>query len=220
MPESHDPDTTPALPAVIPVFPLTGAIVLPRGSLPLNIFEPRYLAMVRDAIASHKFIGMVQPLPESRESDRPKLHTVGCAGRIVEHSETPDGRILITLEGTQRFRIAEELDVTTPYRQARLVPGAYLEDLQHPGPLPADMKLAIKRNLRNYLDSQDMQADWSAIDKAEDESLVTALSVICPFAAVEKQALLEAVTLLDRARLLDMLLQFTEGSSDMSELRH
>ena len=199
------------LPDVIPVFPLPGAMLFPRWELPLNIFEPRYLNMFDDAMRGERIIGMIQSLGGPRE--RPNLARVGCAGRITRYSETDDGRYLVTLSGICRFAVGRELDVTTPYRQVRAGWDEYAADL-HAAPetgLPARAELV--RALRSYTTALSLQADWSAVEDAPIETLVHALAAGCPFAPAEKQALLESVTLGERARVLIALLEIG-GSGD------
>jgi hypothetical protein len=200
-----------SLPAVIPVFPLAGALVLPHGELPLNIFEPRYLAMVRDAMAGDRLIGMVQP-KDDREP--PELYGVGGLGRITQFSETGDGRILITLAGLTRFRIAEELRVDTPYRQVRADYTPFVADWRDGDPLAAAVRADLENSLRAYLDSQGLSADWDAVAGADDESLVNTLTAVCPFDIAEKQALLEAPSLRDRAGVLAALMAFAVPAVD------
>ncbi len=199
---------TPAdLPPVIPVFPLTGALLLPRAELPLNIFEPRYLAMVDAVLAGPRLIGMVQPdetLPSVPQG--PGLYKVGCIGRLTEFSETGDGRYHITLTGICRFRIAEELVVTTPYRQVQIDPGAFTQDFQPAGEKEVD-RSALLDALAAFLDANKLEADWEGIREAGTETLVNALSVMSPYGSLEKQALLEAETLKARA---DMLVAITQ----------
>lgn len=198
------------LPSVIPVFPLGGAVLLPRGVMPLNIFEPRYLAMVRDAMAGAKLIGMIQPRGAGGET-RPDLFRVGCAGRITEFRETDDGRVLIALTGVARFAVTRELDVTTPYRQVMPDFDAF-SDGGEPLPLAPAARSALETTLRAYLDTQGLSADWDAVSEADDDSLVTTLSSVCPFDPVEKQALLEARDLPARAATLNALMTFAQGA--------
>ncbi|MFG1477617.1 LON peptidase substrate-binding domain-containing protein [Xanthobacter sp. V4C-4] len=196
------------LPPVIPVFPLTGALLLPRAELPLNIFEPRYLAMVDAAIGGTRLIGMVQPNEAAPATARgPALHAVGCLGRLTEFSETGDGRYLITLTGICRYRIVEELDVTTPYRQVRIDTSDFVSDFEpQRGEAEVD-RTALLAALAAFLDANQLEADWDGISEAGTETLVNALSVMSPYGALEKQALLEAETLKARA---DMLVAITQ----------
>ena len=200
-----------SLPTTLPVFPLAGALMLPRAELPLNIFEPRYLAMVRDAMAGDRLIGMVQP---KDDRDPPALYEVGGLGRITQFSETGDGRFLIALVGLTRFRIDRELDVETPYRQvvADYVP--FAADWREPDPLPAAARADLETSLRHYLDTQGLSADWEAVAGADDESLINTLTAVCPFDIAEKQALLEAAHLRDRAGVLAALMTFAPAARD------
>jgi Lon protease-like protein len=201
---------TPAaqLPASLPVFPLSGVLLLPRGRLPLNVFEPRYLAMIDDALAGDRLIGMIQPAVEGAEGEaNPALHRVGCVGRITSFAE--DGRrYLITLTGVCRFAVVSELATMRGYR--RVVPdwsdfaGDYIS--AH-GSLPDRPRLVA--GLKGYFKRHDLAADWTAIEKADDERLVTSLAMICPFPAVDKQVLLEAPSLAVRAQLLTGLVEST-----------
>jgi uncharacterized protein len=195
------------LPQLIPVFPLEGALLLPRGMLPLNIFEPRYLNMIDDAMAGERIIGMIQPRPTGRRS-RPDLVAVGCAGRITSYAETSDGRYLITLTGISRFRINSELEAHTPYRQVRPDFETYKNDLQlniYEGPDGArgDLLTALKC----YLEGRGLEIDWDQANEAPVEALINSLAMALPFEAAEKQALLEAPTLCDRRGALIALLQ-------------
>ena len=191
------------LPAVIPVFPLRAALLLPRGEMPLNIFEPRYLAMIEDAIRGHRIIGLIQPDPEADEdAERPALVQVGCAGRLTAFAETGDGRYLITLTGVTRFRVAEELVVTTPYRQARPSYDEFALDLA-PGEGQDEVdREALLKTLKDYLAANELEADWDGIRRAPNEALVNALAMMSPFGPREKQALLEAPDLKARAEIL------------------
>ncbi len=204
------------LPQVIPVFPLAGAVVLPRGQLPLNVFEPRYLNMVDDAMAGDRIIGMVQPLGGPRAL--PGLSAVGCAGRITGFAETSDGRYLITLTGVSRFRVAAELPVKTPYRQVRAAFDAYEGDLTPPGESPDFDRHAFLDALRGYLANRALEIDWDTAEGAPMEALVNSLSMALPFEPAEKQALLERPTLMDRADALNALMRIdaADGGEDDS----
>lgn len=201
------------LPTAVPVFPLTGAVLLPRGMLPLNIFEPRYLAMVRDAMAAtgtaNRIIGIIQP---RGQGEPPALYDVGCIGRIGDYRETDDGRILIALTGIARFRITAELDRTTLYRQVMADYHDFQDDRDDPDPLTAAARAGLEDVLRSYLDAQGLSADWEAVQAADDEALVTTLASVCPFDPAEKQALLEAEDLPERAATLTALMTFAKGS--------
>ena len=192
------------LPDAIAVFPLPGALLFPRSELPLNIFEPRYLNMFDDAMRGHRLIGMIQSLGGARE--RPDIARVGCAGRITSYAETDDGRYLVTLTGICRFAVKQELAVTTPYRQVSPGWDAFAADLYPASEdgLPDRSELIL--SLRTYAATHGLQADWGAVEDAPMETLVDALAAGCPFPAPEKQALLEAVSLADRARTLIALM--------------
>ena len=200
-----------ALPDILPIFPLTGVLLLPRGRLPLNIFEPRYLAMTRDALGGARLIGMVQP-SDPQDDGRgggglnPPVYPVGCAGRVTQFSETDDGRYLITLTGVSRFRIREELPLLDGYR--RIAPDwqPFAHDRERPGKPEFDRERLI-RGLKSYFAQRQIQADFEAIEKAPGEYLVTSLAMACPFAPSEKQALLEAADLNERAQLLSALVE-------------
>jgi Lon protease-like protein len=200
------------LPDTLPVFPLPGALVFPRWDLPLNIFEPRYLNMFDDAMRGHRLIGMVQSMGGTRE--RPEIARVGCAGRITSYAETDDGRYLVTLTGICRFAVKQELAVTTPYRQVTPRWDAFAADLYPASEdgLPDRSELIL--SLRTYAATHGLQADWSAVEEAPMETLVHALAAGCPFPAPEKQALLEAVSLADRARTLIALMAMSAGGGD------
>jgi Lon protease-like protein len=192
------------LPHTIPVFPLPGALLLPRGQMPLNIFEPRYLAMIDDALRiGHRLIGMIQPHPSrSGTNERPSLYSVGCAGRITQLAETGDGRYLIELTGVARFRIDEEMPVTTAYRQCRVNFAPFADDfIARKGEDAVDRR-ALLTTLRLFLKAKALKADWDSIEKAPNEALVNALSMMSPFGPAEKQALLEAPDLKTRAEIL------------------
>lgn len=195
------------LPSVIPVFPLPQAILLPRSTLPLNIFEPRYLNMVDDALAGERLIGMIQPAFGQSVGAAPRLQDVGGVGRITAFAETDDGRYLITLTGVARFRVVAEMEAPTPYRQVRANFEPYAGDLTAPGlnsPIDRDRLSAA---LRQYVDVNGFDTDWSAVDSAPPEALVHAIAALCPFDGPAKQALLEADTLNDRCAILTALLE-------------
>jgi uncharacterized protein len=206
------------LPRTLAVFPLTGVMVLPRGHLPLNVFEPRYLEMVDDVLSSHRVIGMIQPAEIEEKTLKPALSAVGCAGRITSFKETEDGRYLITLTGICRFRAAE-LDVVTPYRQVRPDYAPFAGDLaSHPdSDFPRDRLIAA---LKEYLSHREMKADWQSVINAEPEMLVNALAMLCPFEPAEKQALLEAPSWPERVDTLVALLEMagaaTPGGTTMN----
>jgi Lon protease-like protein len=188
---------------VIPVFPLPGALLLPRGQMPLNIFEPRYVAMIDDALRSgHRLIGMIQPdTAHPGPEDKPNLFTIGCVGRITQIAESGDGRYLLQLTGIARFRVEEELGVTTPYRQAR-VTYCFTDDFTpRKGEDDVDRE-SLLRSLSMFLEANNLKADWEGIENAPNEALVNALAMMSPYGTAEKQALLEAPDLKTRAEIL------------------
>jgi uncharacterized protein len=194
------------LPRVIPVFPLHGALLLPRGSLPLNVFEPRYLNMVDDAMAGDRLIGVVQTVPGG-DRERPRLAPVGCVGRITSYAETPDGRYLITLTGVCRFLTGEELPVQTPYRQVRADFAAFADDLVPSDEETAQARIRLMRALRAYLNRRSLDMNWETAEAAPAEALVNSLAMALPFEPAEKQALLEADSLVERETTLVALLE-------------
>ena len=192
------------LPEVIPVFPLPGALLLPRGQLPLNIFEPRYLSMIDDSLrAGHRLIGMIQPDPaHPGTEEHPALYSIGCVGRITQFAETGDGRYLIQLTGIARFRVEEEIKVSTPYRQCRVVYTPFIGDFSaREGEQEVDRE-SLLRALSHFLKANNLKADWDGIESAPNEALVNALAMMSPYSAAEKQALLEAPDLKTRAEIL------------------
>ncbi len=206
------------LPRTLPVFPLQGALLLPGGRLPLNIFEPRYLNMVRDALAGDRLIGMVQPCVESEEQGSAEIYRTGCAGRITAFNETDDGRYLITLSGLIRFAVASELPAVHGYR--RVVPDftKFRGDLDED---PSEIDRAkLLQALSAYFDCNGIQGDWDAIEETPDERLVTSLAMVCPFEPPEKQALLEAATLPERAETMTTILRMSAHDSDDEPARH
>ena len=203
------------LPSVLPLFPLPGALLLPRGQMPLNIFEPRYLAMIDEALRTHRLIGMIQPDGDAtlraRSSD---LFNVGCAGRITQFAETGDNRYIITLTGVCRFRVTEELTAVTPFRQSQIQYDEFVTDLEaHAGESAVD-RGAVLAALREFSQANGLSIDWKGIDSASNEALVNALSMMAPFGVREKQALLEAVDLKTRAELLVAITQIELARRD------
>ncbi|MBU6405724.1 MAG: LON peptidase substrate-binding domain-containing protein [Alphaproteobacteria bacterium] len=195
------------LPEVIPIFPLPGAILFPRSTLPLNIFEPRYLNMIDDALAGKRLIGMIQPTERSGA-----IAEIGAVGRITAFAETDDGRYLITLTGVARFRVVEELSVDTPYRQVRADFASFNHDLSAPGFEAVIDRNRLRGALRRYVDMHGFETDWSAVDEAPPEALVNAVATLCPFDSIAKQALLEAEDLVDRCAVLIALLEMSAES--------
>jgi uncharacterized protein len=209
-------------PAVIPVFPLSGALLLPRGQMPLNIFEPRYLAMVDDAMRTDRIIGMIQPDPESPGATaNPKLYRVGCAGRVTQYAETGDGRYLISLTGISRFRVESEIASVGPYRRCHVSYDAFAVDFEpRAGEEHVDREGVLKA-LRDFVESNDLKVDWAGIDEAPDEALVNALCMMSPFGVREKQAMLEAPDLKTRAEILIAVTQMelVRGSGPESPMQ-
>lgn len=189
-------------PETIPVFPLSGALLLPGGQIPLNIFEPRYLQMIDDVITGTRLIGMVQPRFDiaQPDEDTPQLCEVGCIGRLTALTETGDGRYLITLHGICRYRIGTEKPARKPYRMCRIVP--FIGDLDQGDGADQVDRAALLETFRAYLEANDMEADWDSVQRADNDILVNALSMMSPYGPAEKQALLEAPDLKTRAETL------------------
>lgn len=203
-----------ALPEIIPVFPLAGALLLPRGQMPLNIFEPRYLQMIDDALASNRVIGIIQPDATQPDSSDLALQSVGCAGRITGFQETGDGRYLITLTGLARFRWLEEIETPKLYRTYRVTSDPFASDFVVRGESDVDRDMLLDA-FRAYLEANDLEADWESVDRASNESLVNAFAMLGPYGPAEKQALLEAPDLKTRAETLIALTEISlvrEGS--------
>ncbi len=203
------------LPAEFAIFPLSGALLLPRGKLPLNIFEPRYKAMVEDSLAAGRMFAMVQPDPTLPEgATGPGVYQVGCLGRLSSFSETDDGRFLITLTGLARFSIAAELDMRHGYRRIRADYTGYLGDLDLSSRPIGLEREGLLTALRAYFAHRNVDANWDAIRRMDDDVLVVTLAMACPFEPAEKQALLEAPTDQDRATTLLTLLQMGAAGPD------
>lgn len=209
------------LPQRLAMFPLRGAILLPRASLPLNVFEPRYLAMLDDVIAGSRVLGIIQPAAEITRQESPAgrsadLKRVGCAGRVTAYQELDDGRLMITLTGLCRFDVVSEETATSPYRVMRVNYSRFINDLA-PGTGEDQVdRQGLLRVLKLYLDEKRMDTDWTAIQRASSEFLVNTLSIISPYGAEEKQALLEASDLKARAEVLVALAEMelaTHGGS-------
>lgn len=205
------------LPDIIPVFPLSGVLLFPRWSLPLNIFEPRYLNMIDDAMSGSRIIGMIQS--QGDDPARPSLAATGCAGRITSYSETDDGRYLISLTGICRFGIHAELKIETPYRQVQAEWQTFAHDLLSPPESSLPERLMLVNSLKRYTQINAMEVDWDAVENAPMETLINALSAGCPFGTREKQALLEAESVADRAQTLITLLDMDVPGDDSSTLQ-
>ena len=197
------------LPSAVPVFPLTGALLLPGGRLPLNIFEPRYLQMIDEALSGARLIGMVQPSFDGalRVDGEPEICSVGCIGRITSLAESGDGRYLISLQGVCRFRLVRELPVKTPYRQCKVT--CFVGDLDEDQTGGEVDRPALLATFRSYLEANGLEADWESVSRAENAMLVNALSMMAPYGPAEKQALLEAPELKTRAETLSALTEMT-----------
>lgn len=198
------------MPASLPVFPLSGALLLPRGQIPLNIFEPRYIALVDAAMSHHRLIGLVQP---SGEGDNPPLQSIGCAGRITQLSETGDERYMLTLSGVARFRIVEEMPAITPFRTCQVSFDEFADDFMPRHGEELVDRDGVLRALKDFAKSNKLKVDWDSIHDAPNEALVNALAMMSPFGPKEKQALLEAGDLRLRA---EVLIAITEMESARS----
>ena len=206
------------LPSEIPIFPLTGVLLLPGGKLPLNIFEPRYLNMTSAALAGHRMIGMIQPTGDN-EGAQPDVYRTGCAGRLTSFSETEDGRYLITLSGYARFDIKQELPLCDGYRLVTPDWAPYREDLAEDDSDSINRDRML-RALKGYFAANQVDANWDAIKDTPTDRLVNALAMMCPFQPSEKQALLEATTLLDRADVMVALLEMSLAANDDTANMH
>lgn len=211
-----DGPSAPAAPdPVIPVFPLTGVLLLPRALLPLNIFEPRYLAMTRDALASpHRLIGMIQPADPLDKRPLPETYRIGCAGRIVRFEETADGRFLIFLLGICRFEVLEELKATTPYRQVIASYARHRRDLGGDNSAATLDREAFIAAFRAYSERIGLKANWKEVEEAPSGPLVNALALACPFEPSEKQALLEAADVSARAQLMTAMMRMSDHAHE------
>ncbi len=205
------------LPEVLPVFPLSGALLLPRARLPLHVFEPRYLAMLDDALKTEaRLIGMIQPISVPGRSDK-ILHKIGCAGRVTQFSETEDGRYMITLSGVSRFRVVSEVEGFTPYRRCNVSWDGFDADLESSEQDFLFNRDTFMKLLDRYFDTQQLSADWDTLSDAEDELLINSLSMLLEFDPEEKQALLEAPSLQTRRETLVTLIEYTLRSGDGEE---
>jgi len=195
------------------IFPLAGALLLPRSYLPLHIFEPRYRALVSDALARDRRIAMIQPLP-GQDNDRPALFEIGCVGRIDHVEAMEDGRFNILLEGLTRFRLLRELDVATPFRQIEADTVSFDDDLVAELVLPSAERAGIEQEARRFAERQGYAIDWQEVGRLDDQALVNGLAQAIPFDIAAKQALLEAESLEERADLLAELLRFSAAGED------
>ena len=198
------------LPETIPIFPLPGALLLPRARLPLHIFEPRYLAMIDDAMKTEaRVIGMIQPYEGAGGS---RLHAIGCAGRLTAFSETEDGRYMITLSGASRFRVLREVEGFQPYRRCDVSWAGFERDLGAVEKDPGLDRTPFLQLLNRYFEAQGLSTDWDSVREAEDELLINSISMLCPFDPEDRQALLEAPTLPTRSETVMTLIEFARGS--------
>ena len=198
------------LPGAIPVFPLPSALLLPRSELPLNIFEPRYVAMIDAALAGHRMVGMIQPDEGKGPCTLgPSLCKVGCAGRITSFAETGDGRYMVTLTGVARFVVVEELVTNTLFRQCRISAAPFIADFASTADESQVDRGSVLKTFRDYLDAHNLEADWESVGRASNETLINALAMMAPFGTAEKQALLEAPDLRARAETLVALTEMS-----------
>jgi Lon protease-like protein len=204
------------LPDTIPVFPLPGALLLPRARLPLHIFEPRYLQMVDDALKTrHRLIGMIQPREVPAAAEK-RLHAIGCAGRLTGFSETEDGRYMITLSGLSRFRVLQEVQGFAPYRRCQVDWAPFARDLGGAENDAGFRRTEFMAGLKRYFEAMELSTDWGSLKGADEELLINSLSMLCPFAPEDKQALLEAPSLTTRRETLVTLIEFAlrRGNGD------
>lgn len=203
------------LPAILPIFPLEGAMLLPRGHLPLQIFEPRYLNMIDEALGKGRMIGMIQPRHSQQHTPgaAPEVFAIGCAGRIVSFAETEDNRLLITLRGVCRFNVVEELALLKGFRRVRPDYTPFLADLVDPVREPVDRKRMLSA-ARAYFALKDISCDWDAVNNADDDTLILSFAMMCPFESREKQGLLECSGIAQRAELLTSLFEMAVHETD------
>jgi uncharacterized protein len=206
------------LPSLLPVFPLPGALLLPRSDLPLNIFETRYLKMFDEALATHRLIGIIQPLPGD-DTNKPALSRIGCAGRITSYSETEDNRILIALTGVCRFECVEEKNRKSPWRQFEVTYDGFAADLVTDSQARSVNRDALVLAFRQYLEANNMTANWEEVEKISTENLVNTLSQMAPYPSQEKQALLEAPDVKSRAEMLIALTELAVSRSSNGQAR-
>jgi Lon protease-like protein len=204
------------LPDTIPIFPLPGALLLPRARLPLHIFEPRYLQMIEDAMKTPaRLIGMIQPREVPNGQGEKRLQAIGCAGRLTGFSETEDGRYMVSLTGISRFRVTEELSGFTPYRRCAVDWAPFARDLGPAENDPAFDRAGFMDLLARFFSAMELSTDWSSLKEAEPELLINSLSMLCPFTHEDKQALLEAPSLTTRRETMVTLIEFAlRGGSD------
>ncbi len=207
------------LPEMIPIFPLPGALLLPRARLPLHLFEPRYLSMLDDTLKTpERLIGMIQPNRVPGRNGGTGLHTIGCVGRVTQFSETEDGRYMITLTGLSRFRVVEEVEGFTPYRRAKVSWAGFDIDLGSTETDPGFDRVRFFDLLSRYFRARDLQTDWESLREAEDELLINSLSMLLGFEPEDKQALLEAPSLSTRRETLVTLIEYALRGGDTEDI--
>ncbi|WP_297772135.1 LON peptidase substrate-binding domain-containing protein [uncultured Roseovarius sp.] len=207
------------LPEIIPIFPLPGALLLPRSCLPLHLFEPRYLAMLDDTLKTPgRLIGMVQPNRVPGREGGTGLHSIGCVGRVTQFSETEDGRYMITLTGLSRYRIADEVEGFTPYRRAKVSWAGFERDMGPADGDPGFDRSAFMNILARYFQARELQTDWDSLKEAEDELLINSLSMLLGFEPEDKQALLEAPSLSTRRETLVTLIEYALRGGDNEDI--
>lgn len=206
------------LPDTIAVFPLPGALLLPRARLPLHIFEPRYLQMLDDALKTkHRLIGMIQPREVPGAAEK-RLHAIGCAGRLTGFSETEDGRYMVTLSGISRFRVLQEVQGFTPYRRCQVDWAPFARDLGGAESDAGFKRAEFMAGLKRYFEAMELSTDWGSLKGADEELLINSLSMLCPFAPEDKQALLEAPSLTTRRETLVTLIEFALRGGNGDEI--
>jgi Lon protease-like protein len=206
------------LPETIAVFPLPGALLLPRARLPLHIFEPRYLQMLDDTLKTrHRLIGMIQPREVPGAAEK-RLHAIGCAGRLTGFSETEDGRYMVTLSGISRFRVLQEVQGFTPYRRCQVDWAPFARDLGGAESDAGFKRAEFMAGLKRYFEAMELSTDWGSLKGADEELLINSLSMLCPFAPEDKQALLEAPSLTTRRETLVTLIEFALRGGNGDEM--
>jgi Lon protease-like protein len=206
------------LPDTIAVFPLPGALLLPRARLPLHIFEPRYLQMLDDALKTkHRLIGMIQPREVPGAAEK-RLHAIGCAGRLTGFSETEDGRYMVTLSGISRFRVLQEVQGFTPYRRCQVDWAPFARDLGGAESDAGFKRAEFMAGLKRYFEAMELSTDWGSLKGADEELLINSLSMLCPFSPEDKQALLEAPSLTTRRETLVTLIEFALRGGNGDEI--
>lgn len=197
------------LPGIIPIFPLNNVLLLPRCKLPLNLFEDRYLHMFDHALSTQRIIGMIQPNEKDSVKNGPNLYEIGCAGKIVAFSQTNDNRYEIVLNGLCRFKVIKETNLLLGFRQAKVSWKFYKHDLDSHSNSNISKRSEFEDKLKHYLKKINIDADWQAIEASSDEDLVNSISMSCPFNKIEKQALLESISIQDRMNVLTSLLDMS-----------